>query len=99
MNFYQTDKTYSRGDRVRFADGSVMRCTKPTSRNSKEDFRSDEMKLKDIVVTFYKQCKCEDVEDVTMVTLHGLAVSGGPECYRCGKEYLFDEEADLWDTF
>lgn len=53
------------------------------------------MKLKDIVVNFYKQCECEDVPDVTLYTVHDLAVSGGPECPECGKEYLFDEEDEL----
>lgn len=99
MNFYQTDKTYSRGDRVRFPDGSIGICVEPTSKNSKEDFRSEEMKLRDIQISFYKRCGCQGPDDIIIMTLREIARDGVPYCPECEKDYDFDEEADLWDTF
>jgi len=76
-----------------------MRCTKPTSRNSKEDFRSDEMKLKDIQISFYKRCDCKGVDDVEMWTIRDILTTPPPECSKCGMPFDFDEEAEIWDTF
>lgn len=57
------------------------------------------MKLKDIYVTFYKQCECQDMPDVSTATLRDLVESGTPICPTCDQEYIFDEEQEVWDTY
>lgn len=56
------------------------------------------MKLKDIVVNFYKRCECEGVE-VEMWTIRDILTAPAPECPKCGMPFDFDEEAEVWDTF